>query len=68
MMREETLLHLAVLLRERVRRGTRADTRALGYFKQAVLVIRWFLDGAKLGVGAAGGEDGRLPMSTSMGP
>lgn len=27
-----------------VRRGTRKGTRALGTFKQAVLVLRWFLD------------------------
>jgi len=33
---------------ERVRRGTRSGTRPLGCFKQAVLVIRWFLDGTRL--------------------
>jgi len=48
-MREETVLYLAGLLRaERLRRGTRAGTRALGCFKQAVLVVRWFLDGTRL--------------------
>src|SRR6266536_6208019 len=47
--REETVLYLAGLLRaERVRRGTRAGTRALGCFNQAVMVIRWFLDGTRL--------------------
>src|SRR6266536_4246088 len=47
--REETVLYLAGLLRaERVRRGTRAGTRALGCFKQAVLVIRWFLVGTRV--------------------
>jgi hypothetical protein len=33
---------------ERVQRGTRTGTRALGCFKQAVLVRRWFLDGTRL--------------------
>src|SRR6266568_8561925 len=33
---------------ERLRRGTRTGTRALGCFKQAVLVIRWFLDGTRV--------------------
>jgi hypothetical protein len=46
--REETVLLVASLLRaERVRRGTRAGTRALGCFKQAILALRWFLDGAR---------------------
>jgi DDE superfamily endonuclease len=48
-MREETVLFVSGLLHaERLRRGTRTDTRALGCFKQAVLVLRWFLDGARL--------------------
>lgn len=47
--REETVLYLAGLLRgERLRRGTRAGNRALGCFKQAVLVIRWFCDGTRV--------------------
>ena len=47
--REETVLFVSSLLHgERQRRGTRADTRALGCFKQAVLVIRWFLDGTRV--------------------
>ncbi|HET6952020.1 MAG TPA: transposase family protein [Acidimicrobiales bacterium] len=47
--REQTVLFLSGLLyAERIRRGTRADTRALGCFKQAVLVLRWFLDGTRL--------------------
>ncbi len=33
---------------ERLRRGTRTQTRALSCFKQAVLVIRWFLDGTRV--------------------
>jgi hypothetical protein len=47
--REETVLFLSTLLhRERQRRGTRANTRALGCFKQAILVLRWFLDGTRM--------------------
>ena len=47
--REETVLYLASLLHaERLRRGTRKNRRALGCFKQAVLVIRWFLDGTRV--------------------
>jgi hypothetical protein len=33
---------------ERQRLGTRAGTRALGRFKQAILVLRWLLDGTKV--------------------
>ena len=47
--REETVLFVSRLLHaERVRRGTRTGTRALSCFKQAVLVIRWFLDGTRV--------------------
>jgi hypothetical protein len=47
--REETVLFVSALLHaERLRRGTRAGTRALSCFKQAVLVIRWFLDGTRV--------------------
>jgi hypothetical protein len=47
--REQTVLYLSGLLRaERARRGTRGGTRALGCFKQAVLVLRWFLDGTRV--------------------
>src|SRR5690349_8705445 len=47
--REETVLFVSGLLHaERQRRGTRTGTRALGCFKQAVLIIRWFLDGTRL--------------------
>jgi len=46
---EETVLYLASLLNaERTRRGTRRDRRALGCFKQAVLVLRWFLDNTRM--------------------
>ncbi|MDZ5447973.1 transposase family protein [Micromonospora sp. 4G57] len=48
-MREETVLFLSGLLHtERQRLGTRTGTRALGCFKQAILVIRWFLDGTRI--------------------
>jgi hypothetical protein len=42
---EDSVLFLSGLLHaERVRRGTRKGTRALSTYKQAVLVLRWFLD------------------------
>jgi hypothetical protein len=60
--REETVLFLSGLLdTERQRRGTRAETRALGCFKQAILVIRWFLDGARVKQLAA---DNKVSLST----
>lgn len=47
--REDTVLFLSSLLHaERLRRGTRAGQRALTCFKQAVLIIRWFLDGTRM--------------------
>src|SRR6266511_5675427 len=47
--RDETVDFLAGLLAaERARRGTRADTRALSVHDQAVLVLRWFLDGIRM--------------------
>jgi hypothetical protein len=47
--RRETVLFVSQLLHtDRRRRGTRAGTRALGCFAQAVLVLRWFLDGTRL--------------------
>jgi hypothetical protein len=47
--REETVQFLAGLLSaERARRGTRADTRALSCAGQAVLILRWFLDGTRI--------------------
>lgn len=45
----EVALRLAALLRdERRSRGTRRDRRSLGCFKQAVLALRWFLDGTRI--------------------
>ena len=47
--REQTVLFASALLHaERLRRGTRTGTRALSCFKQAILVIRWFLDGTRV--------------------
>ncbi|MGW1365379.1 hypothetical protein ACWCQP_49740 [Streptomyces chartreusis] len=44
----ETAETLARLLRAHgARLGTRKGTRALGVFKQGVLVLRWFVDGAR---------------------
>jgi len=58
--REETVLFVSALLHtERRRRGTRAGTRALSCFKQAVLVIRWFLDGTRITQLATGNAIGR---------
>jgi hypothetical protein len=47
--REQTVLFVSARLHaERLRRGTRTGTRALSCFRQAVLVIRWFLDGTRV--------------------
>jgi DDE superfamily endonuclease len=46
---EDSVLFLSGLLHdERVRRGTRTDTRALGTYKQAVLVLRWLFDDTRI--------------------
>ena len=46
---EETVLSVSGLLAaERRRRGTRGRRRALGCYRQAVLVLRWFLNGTRL--------------------
>jgi hypothetical protein len=37
-----------LLARERVRRGTRDGTRALGVRDQALLVLRWFFDDTRM--------------------
>jgi hypothetical protein len=47
--RRATAEHLARLLRgHREQLGTRKGIRALGVFKQAVLVLRWFVGGTRL--------------------
>jgi hypothetical protein len=46
---DHTAAYLSQLLHaERVRRGTREGTRAMGTFKQAVLILRWFLDDTRM--------------------
>lgn len=60
---EESVWFLSGLLAaERVRRGTRQGTRALGTFKQAVLVVRWFLDDARM---SALARDNGIGLSTA---
>jgi hypothetical protein len=62
-MSEDSVLFLSALLHaERVRRGTRKGTRALGTYKQAVLVLRWFLDDARMS-GLA--RDNAIAVSTA---
>jgi hypothetical protein len=58
--RDRTVVFLTCLLSdERRRRGTRAGTRALSPVKQAVLVLRWFLDGTRVAQLATDNEIGR---------
>lgn len=46
---EHTVLFLSGLLHaERRRLGTRAGTRVLGCYRQAILVLRWLLDGTRI--------------------
>jgi DDE superfamily endonuclease len=59
----ETVLFVAALLTaERRRRGTRSRRRALGCYRQAVLILRWFLDGTRLAQLAG---DNRIGRSTA---
>src|SRR4051794_16549689 len=60
---EETVLFVSGLLAaEQRRRRTRAKRRALGCYRQAVLVLRWFCDGTRLAQLAA---DNRIGRSTA---
>ena len=60
---EETVHFVSGLLAtERRRRGTRGRRRALGCYRQAVLVLRWFLDGTRLAQLAV---DNRIGRSTA---
>src|SRR3954451_196629 len=46
---EDTVVFVAALLHaERRRLGTRAGTRALGCYRQAILVLRWLLDATRV--------------------
>src|SRR5512144_1840958 len=59
----ETVLFVSGLLAaERRRRGPRPWRRALGCYRQAVLVLRWFLDATRLAQLAA---DNRIGVSTA---
>jgi DDE superfamily endonuclease len=60
---EQTVHFVSGLLAaERRRRGTRGRRRALGCYRQAVLVLRWFLDGTRL---AQLATDNRIGRSTA---
>ncbi len=60
---DETVLFVSGLLAaERCRRGTRGRRRALGCYRPAVGVLRWFLDGTRLAQLAA---DNRIGRSTA---
>jgi hypothetical protein len=60
---EQTVLFVSRLLAaERRRRSTRARRRPLGCYRQAVLVLRWLLDGSRLAQLAA---DNRIGRSTA---
>jgi hypothetical protein len=60
---EETVSFVSGLLAtERRGRGTRGRRRALGCYRQAVLVLRWFLDGTRLAQLAC---DHRIGVSTA---
>src|SRR5919112_1415552 len=64
---EQTVLFVSGLLyAERRRLGTRAGTRALGCFKQAVLVLRWLLDGTRISQLAADNQISRSTGYTSL--
>lgn len=60
---EDSVLFLSALLHgERQRRGTRKGTRALSTDKQAVLVLRWFLDDTRM---SALARDNSIALSTA---
>lgn len=65
--RDQTVLYLSGLLHvERVRRGTRKDRRVLSPFKQAVLVLRWFLDATRVRQLAVDNGIGRSTVYTYL--
>ena len=60
---EDSVSFLSRLLHaERVRRGTRQGTRVLGTYQQAVLVLRWLFDDARMS-GLA--RDNAIGLSTA---
>ena len=57
---EETVLFVSrLLVAERRRRGIRGRRRALGCYRQAVLLLRWCIDGTRLAQLATGNAIGR---------
>jgi hypothetical protein len=65
--RGHTVLFVSALLHaERVRRGTRAGTRALSCFAQAIMVIRWLRDGTRVAQLAADDNLGPAPINFSL--
>ena len=57
---EDTVQFVSALLAaDRRKRRTRPKRRALGCYRQAVLILRWFLDGTRLAQLAADNEIGR---------
>ena len=60
---EDSVLFLSGLLHaERVRRGTRKDSRALGTYRQAVLGLRWLFDDTRMSQLA---RDNNIGVSTA---
>jgi hypothetical protein len=59
---EETVHFVSGLLAAERRRRARGRRRVLGCYRQAVLVLRWFLDGTRLAQLAA---DHRIGRSTA---
>lgn len=60
---EDSVLFLSSLLHgEHRRRGTRKGRRALGTYKQAVLVLRWFLEDTRM---SALARDNGIALSTA---
>lgn len=60
---EDSVLFLSSLLHaERRRRGTRKGRRVLGTYKQAVLVLRWFLEDTRM---SALARDNGIALSTA---
>ena len=63
---EDSVLFLSGLLHaERVRRGTRKDSRALSTYKQAVLVLRWLFDDTRMSQLARDNDIGCRPPTTT---
>jgi DDE superfamily endonuclease len=58
--RDQTVLYVSSLLHaERVRRGSRKGSRVLTPFKQAIVLLRWFLDGTRVKQLAVDNEIGK---------